>query len=53
MTLNELIKKAKTVGDKFNTYDLPLYDEACVEIQDIKFNIEEEDGEYFIQMTIK
>lgn len=53
MTLNELIKKAKSVGDKFNTYDLPLYDEACVEIQDIKFNIEEEDGEYFIQMTVK
>lgn len=53
MTLNELIKKAKTVGDKFNTYDLPLYDEACVEIKDIKFNIEEEDGEYFIQMTVE
>ena len=53
MTLGDLIRKANKVGNQFDTFDIPLYDEAYVEIQDIRFQIEEEDGEYFIQMTVK
>ena len=54
MTLYELIKKANKVGYQFNTFDIPLYDEAYVEIQDIQFEVEEDEADgYFIKMTVK
>lgn len=54
MTLADLIRKAREIGDQFNTYAVPLYDEAYVEITDVKFEAEkDEDGEWFIQMTVK
>jgi hypothetical protein len=54
MTLADLIRKARDVGDQFNTYEVPLFDEAYVEITNIVFEPEkDEDGKWFIQMTVK
>jgi len=54
MTLGDLIRKAREVGDIFTSYEIPLYDEAYVEIQSIKFEPEkDDDGKWFIQMTVK
>ena len=54
MTLADLIRKAREVGDQFNTYEVPLFDEAYVEIQNISLESEkDEDGKWFIQMTVK
>jgi hypothetical protein len=56
MTLADLIRKAREIGDQFNTYAVPLYlyDEAYVEITDVKFEAwVDEDGKWFIQMTVK
>ena len=54
MTLLDLIRKARDIGDKFTTYGVPLYDEAFVEIQDISFEPQkDDDGNWFIQMTVK
>ena len=53
MTLAELITKAQNCGRQFSTCYIPLYDEAYVEIHNIKFEPEQdEDGEWFIQMTV-
>lgn len=54
MTLADLIRKAKEIGNQFNTWEIPLYDDAHVEITDVEFAAEkDEDGEWFIQMTVK
>ena len=53
MTLGDLIRKANKVGNQFDTFDIPLYDEQYDEIQDIQFSIQEDEDGYFIQMTIK
>lgn len=52
MTLAELINKAREVGDKFNSYWIPLYDENHTEIKNIEFEIQKDvkDG-WFIQMS--
>lgn len=55
MTLADLIRKATQAGNRFNTMEIPLYDEEYVQITDIDFNVEEdeENGGYIIQMTKK
>jgi len=54
MTLGDLIRKARETGDQFNTYEVPLYDEAHIETQDVQFVPEKDtDGSWFIQMTVK
>lgn len=54
MTLGDLIRKAREVGDMFNTYDIPLFDEAYCEVQDIEFTVEDDDKDgYYIQMIVK
>ena len=54
MTLGDLIRKARETGDQFNTYEVPLYDEAHVGIQDVQFEPEKDtDGIWFIKMTVK
>ena len=54
MTLADLIRKAKEIDDQFNTYEIPLYDEAYVEITNVEFEAEkDEEGEWFIQMIVK
>jgi hypothetical protein len=54
MTLGDLIRKARETGDQFNTYEVPLYNEAHIEIQDVQFVPEKDtDGIWFIQMTVK
>lgn len=54
MTFAELITKVNNFGRQFTSCQIPLYDEAYVEIQDIQFSIEEDEADgYFIQMTVK
>lgn len=54
MTLGDLIRKANKVGYQFDTFDIPIYDEAYIEIQDVQFEVEDDEADgYFIQMTIK
>lgn len=54
MTLADLLRKAKEIGDQFNTYVVPLYDEAYVQITNVEFEAEkDEDGKWFIQMIVK
>ena len=54
MTLGDLIRKARETGDQFNTYEVPLYDEAYIKIQNVQFEAEkDDDGIWFIQMTVK
>ena len=54
MTLADLLRKAREIGGQFNSYEIPLYDEAYAEITDVKFEAEkDEDGKWFIQMTVK
>lgn len=52
MTLAELINKAREVGDKFNSYWIPLYDKNHIEIKNIEFEIQKDvkDG-WFIQIN--
>ena len=54
MTLGDLIRKSKECGDKFNTYDVPLYGENGYILDDVEFEIEQYDsGDYYVNMTIK
>lgn len=51
MTLNDLIRKAQSLTQQFSTGDIPLYDEQCVEIQDIRLTVEDDyddEGPYII-----
>lgn len=55
MTLNDLIRKAASVAYQLSSGDIPLYDEAYVQIQDIQLNVQDDnDGEGpYVQLTIK
>ncbi len=53
MTLAELIRKAKEVGDQFNTYEIPLYDGSYDEIFDVEFVADKDEDGYFIKMSVK
>lgn len=49
MTLNDLIRKAAPVAYQLSSGDVPLYDEAYVQIQDIQLNVQDDndgDGPY-------
>ena len=54
MTLGDLIKKARDIGNMFNTYQVPLVNELWVEFQDIQFEAKQDtDNKWYIQMTVK
>lgn len=53
MTLGDLIRKAREMGDQFSTYEVPLYDEEYEEIQNITFEPEKKAGKWFVQMSVK
>ena len=55
MTLNDLIRKATSVAYQMSSGDVPLYDEAYIQIQDIQFDVQDDnDGEGpYVQLTIK
>lgn len=54
MTLKDLIVKATECGNKFNTFDIPLYGDNLYLLKDIDFEINQyDDGTYFINMNIK
>ena len=51
MTLAELIRKSREVGDMFNTYEIPLVDE---EWNNVSFDLEivkDDFGKYCIKVT--
>ena len=55
MTLNDLIKKAASIAYQLSGGDVPLYDEAHIQVQDIQFDVyDDNDGEGpYVQLTIK
>ena len=55
MILNDLIKKAASVAYQMSGGDVPLYDEAYIQIQDIQLDVyDDNDGEGpYVQLTIK
>lgn len=54
MTLGDLIRKARECGDKFNTYDVPIYGKNGHILDDVEFEIEQYDsGDYYVNMTLK
>ena len=54
MTLADLITKVTNYGRQFTSCQIPLVDEQYVEITNVQFEAEQdEDGSWFIQMTVK
>lgn len=51
MTLNQLIQKAQSLSYQLSSGDIPLYDEAYIEIQDIRFEVITDDGDPYVQIT--
>ena len=52
MTLNQLIQKAQNLSFQLSSGDIPLYDEAYIEIQDIRFEVITDDGDPYIRMIV-
>lgn len=52
MTLGDLIRKAREVGNQFNTWDVPLYDEDYCEIKDVDLCVEKDEEGYFVRLTV-
>lgn len=53
MTLADLIRKAKEIGDQFNTHEIPLVDELWCDIEVDLEAVQDTDDKYYIQMTVK
>ena len=53
MTLGDLLRKLREVGDQFNSYEVPLIDENWEEWELDVETIQNMSGTYFIKMTRK
>lgn len=51
MTLGDLIRKAREVGNQFNTYEIPLVDEKEEKVDFDLDIIKDEKGSWCIQIT--
>ena len=51
MTLGDLLRKAREVGDQFNTYEIPLVDEKEEKVDFDLDTVKDEKGNWCVQIT--
>lgn len=51
MTLGDLFRKLREVGNRFNTYEIPLVDEKEEKLDFDLDVIKDKDGKYCVQVT--
>jgi hypothetical protein len=51
MTLGDLLRKLREVGDQFNTYEVPLVDEKEGKVDFDLDTIKDADGKWCVQIT--
>ena len=51
MTLGDLVRKLREVGNQFNTYEVPLVDEKEEKLDLDLDTIKDEDGKWCVQVT--
>ena len=51
MTLGDLVRKLREVGDQFNSYEVPLVDEKELKVDFDLDTIKDADGNWYVQIT--
>ena len=51
MTLGDLVRKLREVGDQFNSYEVPLVDEKEEKVDFDLDTFKDADGKWYVQIT--